>query len=167
MFGMSKKEVFRYGVVGVLLGLALWALNGFETGASARPHFQNANLTIARADGTKVSFSMEVANSVNEQSYGLMYVKALAEDRGMIFPYNPPHDVAFWMKNTLIPLDMLFVRPDGKIGLIVAEARPLDVLPISSQGAVAAVIEIKGGEAKKAGIAVGDKVDSSVIHIVP
>ena len=166
MFGMSKKELLLYGVVGVALGLVLWAVDSF-VGSASRPHFQHADLTITRANGTKVSFATEVANSVDEQSYGLMFVNALDEDKGMIFPYNPPRDVAFWMKNTLIPLDMLFVRPDGTIGLIAAEARPLDVTPISSQGAVAAVIEIKGGEAKKDGLAVGDKVDSSAIHSAP
>ena len=79
MFGMSKKELLLYGVVGVALGLVLWAVDSF-VGSASRPHFQHADLTITRANGTKVSFATEVANSVDEQSYGLMFVNALDED---------------------------------------------------------------------------------------
>ena len=132
MLGMSKKEILRYSAMGIALGLVLWAVNGF--GSGVRPSFPHAGLTITRADGTNLSFKTEVANSLAEQSYGLMFLKSLPADAGMIFPYDPPHEVAFWMKDTLIPLDMLFVRPDGTIGLIVAMAQPLDVMPISSQG---------------------------------
>jgi uncharacterized membrane protein (UPF0127 family) len=92
-----------------------------------------------------------------------MFVQSMPADAGMIFPYDPPRDVAFWMKNTLIPLDMLFISPDGRIGRIVAEARPQDVTPIDSQGDVIAVIELNGGTAKKDGIAVGDKAISAAI----
>jgi uncharacterized membrane protein (UPF0127 family) len=81
----------------------------------------------------------------------------------MIFPFFPPKHVAFWMKNTLIPLDMLFVRADGTLGRIAAEAQPEDTTPISSEGDVIAVIEINGCVAKKDGFKTGDKVKSPVI----
>ena len=87
-----------------------------------------------------------------------MFVKSLPANRGMIFPYDPPQDVSFWMKNTLIPLDMLFIRADGTIARIVT-AKALDLSTIPSGEPIAAVLEIRGGEAAKAGIKVGDKVD--------
>jgi uncharacterized membrane protein (UPF0127 family) len=63
-------------------------------------------------------FSVDVAATPEQQERGLMFVKSLAPDRGMIFPYDPPQQIAFWMKNTLIPLDIIFIRADGTIAKI-------------------------------------------------
>lgn len=167
MVGMSKKGVLLYNAVWIALGLSLWPVNGAGNSVLTRPHYPLADLSITHADGTKVSFTLEVANTDNEQSDGLMFVRNLSENAGMIFVYHRPQEVAYWMKNTLIPLDMLFVRPGGKIGLIAANAKPLDLTRVSSQGPVAAVIEIKGGQAKKDGIVVGDKVGSFTRHLGP
>jgi uncharacterized membrane protein (UPF0127 family) len=76
----------------------------------------------------------------------------------MIFPYDPPQAVAFWMKNTLIPLDMVFIRADGTI-VRIATATPLSLDPVPSGEPVAAVLEIAGGRAAQLGIDAGDKVD--------
>jgi uncharacterized membrane protein (UPF0127 family) len=76
----------------------------------------------------------------------------------MIFPYDPPQNVAFWMKNTLIPLDMLFIRADGTIARI-ATAKPLDETAVPAGEPVAAVLEIRGGRAAELGIREGDKVE--------
>ena len=132
---------------------------------SDRPHFVHSTVSVTSADGTKNSFEVEVANTVQEQAYGLMFLTTLDADKGMIFPDRVPHEVAFWMKNTLIPLDMLFVRPDGRIGRIVAQARPQDLTPIPSQEPVIAVIEIKGGEAERRHITSGDKVSSPALAL--
>ncbi|MDE1900810.1 MAG: DUF192 domain-containing protein [Alphaproteobacteria bacterium] len=129
-------------------------------GAAARPQFQHEELTITRHDGKRFSFDVEIARTPDEQAYGLMFVTSLPHNAGMIFPDNPPRVVAFWMENTYIPLDMLFIRPDHTIGRIEANARPMDTTPIPSQMPVAAVVEINGGEAARDGIAVGDRVDS-------
>lgn len=86
-----------------------------------------------------------------------MFYRSLAPDEGMIFPYDPPQNIAFWMKNTLIPLDMLFIRADGTIARIVT-AKALDETPIPSREAVAAVLEIRAGRATELGIREGDKV---------
>jgi uncharacterized membrane protein (UPF0127 family) len=109
------------------------------------------------------SFRTSVAGTMAQQAQGLMFVRSMPADAGMIFPYNPPRRVTFWMKNTIIPLDMLFIRADNSIGRIVAEARPQDVTPIDSEGDVVAVIELNGGTSKNDGIAVGDKVSSAAI----
>ena len=89
---------------------------------------------------------------------GLMHRQSLAPDRGMIFPYDPPRPASFWMKNTLIPLDLIFVRSDGTIGSIAANAVPLSLDPIPSGEPVAAVLEIAGGRSAELGIGPGDKV---------
>jgi len=82
----------------------------------------------------------------------------LAPDRGMIFPFDPPRDASFWMKNTLIPLDMIFVRADGSIANIAENTVPLSLEPVNSEGVVGAVLEIPGGRAAELGIKPGDKV---------
>jgi uncharacterized membrane protein (UPF0127 family) len=83
----------------------------------------------------------------------------LAPDRGMIFPFDPPRGASFWMKNTLIPLDMIFVATDGSIANIAANTVPLSLEPVLSEGPVGAVLELAGGRAAELGIKPGDKVD--------
>ncbi|MEA3057936.1 MAG: uncharacterized protein QOF34_751 [Sphingomonadales bacterium] len=115
------------------------------------------SLTIHSATGDH-RFTVEVARTPEQQERGLMFVRSLAGDRGMIFPYDPPQNVAFWMRNTLIPLDMVFIRADGTIARI-ANARALDETPVPGGEPVAAVLEIRGGRAAELGIAAGDRVD--------
>lgn len=106
-------------------------------------------------------FTVEVAASLEEQNEGLMFRRSLAPDRGMIFPYDPPQSVAFWMKNTLIPLDMIFIRKDGTIARIVANTVPLSLETVPAGEPVAAVLELAGGRAAELGIREGDRVDWS------
>jgi uncharacterized protein len=122
-----------------------------QTGLSRVP------LTITSASGAH-RFTVDVAASPQQQETGLMFVKSLAPDRGMIFPYDPPQPVAFWMRNTLIPLDMIFVRADGTIARI-ATAKALDETPVPSGEPVAAVLEIAAGRAAELGISPGDRVE--------
>jgi hypothetical protein len=114
-------------------------------------------LTIRSPSGEH-RFTVDVAATPEQQQRGLMYVKSLAGDRGMIFPYDPPQPVAFWMKNTLIPLDIIFIRADGTIARITT-AKPLDETPVPSGEPIAAVLEIGGGRAAELGIREGDKVE--------
>ncbi|WP_240309378.1 MULTISPECIES: DUF192 domain-containing protein [Sphingomonas] len=114
-------------------------------------------LTIRTANGQQHRFTVEVARSEAEQEQGLMNRQSLAPDHGMIFPYSPAQPVSFWMKNTFIPLDMVFVRPDGSIGKIET-AVPLNLEPVESMEPIATVLEIPGGRAAELGIKVGDRV---------
>lgn len=114
-------------------------------------------LTIRSGNRTH-TFTVEVARTPEQQANGLMHRQSLAPDRGMIFPYAPPQDVAFWMKNTLIPLDMVFIRADGTIARIADNTVPLSLDPVPSLEPVAAVLEIAGGRAAELGIRPGDKV---------
>lgn len=114
-------------------------------------------LTITARSGD-IPFQVEVARTAEEQARGLMYRTGLAAGRGMIFPMSPPRPASFWMKNTFIPLDILFIRPDGTIARIAENTTPESLDQIIAGEPVAAVLEIAGGEAARLGIAEGDRV---------
>jgi uncharacterized membrane protein (UPF0127 family) len=103
------------------------------------------------------AFVMEMAGTAAQQERGLMFRRSLAPNEGMLFPYSPPQSVAFWMKNTVIALDMIFVRQDGTVARI-ATAKPLDETPVPSGEPITMVIEIRGGRAAELGIMEGDRV---------
>jgi uncharacterized membrane protein (UPF0127 family) len=124
---------------------------------SAQTGLEQLPLTIHSAGGER-RFIVEVARTPEQQERGLMFRRSLGADRGMIFPYDPPQVVAFWMKNTLIPLDMVFIRADGRIARI-ATATPLSLEAVPSGEPVASVLEIRGGRATQLGIREGDRVD--------
>ena len=114
-------------------------------------------LTVTSASGVH-QFKVEVAGSMVAQAKGLMFRTKLAPDEGMIFPMDPPRGASFWMHNTVISLDLIFVAPDGRISNIAANAVPYDETPLLSVGKVKGVLEIPGGRAAELGIAPGDKV---------
>ena len=103
-------------------------------------------------------FTVEVAGTEEEQAQGLMFRESLADDAGMIFPFSPPRPASFWMRNTLIPLDMIFIRSDGTIARIAANTVPLSEESVQSGETVAAVLELRGGRAAELGIREGDRV---------
>jgi len=117
-----------------------------------------APLDIHSANGTH-HFTVEVARTPEQQARGLMFRERLGPDEGMIFPFQFPRPATFWMRNTLIPLDMLFVREDGSIARIAANAVPMSEYTIASGEPVGAVLEIKGGRAAELGISEGDRVN--------
>ena len=142
----------------LLLLLAVAGCSGAGNEAGARTVSASAvSLSIATATKTH-AFRIEVARTEAQQERGLMFRDHLAPDRGMIFPMNPPRFASFWMKNTVIPLDMIFIRADGSIARIAANTIPYSLAPVSSGEPVAAVLEIAGGRAAELGIAEDDKV---------
>lgn len=108
--------------------------------------------------GERHGFIVEVARTEAQQAQGLMHRRALASDAGMLFPFDPPRPAAFWMRNTLIPLDMIFVRPDGTIARIAANTVPMSEEPTGVEEPVTAVLELRGGRAAELGIREGDRV---------
>jgi uncharacterized membrane protein (UPF0127 family) len=133
-----------------LLALALLApASGFATGTGT--------LVIKTASGDH-NFNIEVATTQQEQALGLMFRRSLPENAGMLFLYDPPQPAAMWMKNTLIPLDMVFIAPDGRVLRIESNAEPLSTTVIPSEGDISAVLELNGGEADKIGLRRGDRV---------
>ena len=116
-------------------------------------------LTVTTTSGKTHRFTVEVARTKEEQAQGLMNRESLAPDRGMIFPYDPPVPASFWMKNTLIPLDIIFIRPDGTVARIEANTAPLSLDPVMAGEPVALVLELAGGRAAELGITAGAKVE--------
>lgn len=145
------------------LGLALAFLLAPASMAQSAPieslaHFPRTTLEIT-AHGDRDRFQIWIADTPARQEQGLMFVRDLPRSQGMIFPQGTPPQVAhFWMKNTYIPLDMIFVGEDGRIAKIIANARPFSLDILSSDGPVSAVLEIRGGEAHELGLSVGDQV---------
>jgi uncharacterized membrane protein (UPF0127 family) len=115
-------------------------------------------LTITSSNGKVHRFTVEVARTPEEQAQGLMNRQSVGPDAGMIFPMEPPRDASFWMKNTLVPLDMVFVRADGTIARIEENTVPLSLEPVMSLEPVAAVLELAGGRSAALGIKAGDRV---------
>jgi uncharacterized protein len=120
-------------------------------------------LEIASKSGVHV-FSVEVVDNDADRAKGLMYRKELPEGRGMLFDFHRDQEVSFWMQNTYIPLDMIFIRGDGRILRIEENTEPLSTRLIPSRGAVRAVLEVIGGTSRKLGIAPGDQVASSIFR---
>ena len=147
---------------GLLLGLAVWLASGGAGRAQSMPiedltHFPRTTLAIS-ARGHVDRFDVWIADTPARQEQGLMFVRDLPASEGMLFPQDSPQVAHFWMKNTYIPLDMVFVGEGGRIAKIVADARPFSLDVLSSDVPVVAVLEIRGGEARQLGMGVGDRV---------
>jgi uncharacterized protein len=138
-----------------LTALAACVVSGCT--ADARSRLQLVPLSI-QTSTTLVKLKVEIARSEDEQARGLMFRKSLPADGGMIFPQNPPRFASFWMKNTLIPLDMIFIRTDGSIARIQPETVPHSLTPVVSGEPVSAVLELAGGRSAELGISEGDMV---------
>jgi hypothetical protein len=126
----------------------------------AQTGLREVPLTIHSKNGVH-RFTVEVAATPQQQEIGLMFRQSLGGDRGMVFPYEPPQQVAFWMKNTLIPLDIVFVGADRKI-VRITEAQAMDLTPLPSGAPVIGVLEIRSGRASELGIKEGDKVSWTI-----
>ena len=122
-----------------------------------------ADIVIEKAAGGKETFRVELALNRDDQAYGLMNRTEMADNAGMLFVFDDVAERAFWMKNTLIPLDMLFINPDGTVRHIHENAVPHDLTAIPSNGPVKAVLELNGGAASKYGLRPGDTVRYSEV----
>src|SRR5690606_3565408 len=105
------------------------------------------------------TFKVEVVDTPETRARGLMFRRELAPDAGMLFDFEESRPVAFWMMNTFIPLDMIFIRADGTVANVHVNARPQDPTSIPSDGPVMFVLEIAGGRSAEIGLAAGDRVD--------
>ncbi len=135
--------------VGVLLALSV---------AAADAKVRVDKLWLVPASGQEVAIDIEVAEDPQEKAMGLMFRTELADNQGMLFPYSDARELSMWMRNTYIPLDMLFIRPDGVIHRIEKRAEPMSERIINSDGDVSAVLELPGGAAERFGVKAGDRV---------
>jgi uncharacterized membrane protein (UPF0127 family) len=119
--------------------------------------FERSSLVIVTA-AREIKFDIDMATTEPQREHGLMFRKQLGAYEGMLFDFFREQPVAFWMKNTLIPLDMVFIAADGTVRHVHANAVPMSTDTIPSEAAVRAVLEINGGTARLLGIKQGDKV---------
>lgn len=156
--------------------LAPWqqAATAPAAAGSTRPAFDPAQLrgfprdtlAIARRDG-RDTFQVWLAIDAAQQQQGLMWIRALPPDRGMLFLLDAPRHMTMWMKNTYVPLDMLFFDAAGRITHIAHRTEPLSEALVESGGTVAGVLEIAAGEARRRGIAVGDRIEHRALRAMP
>jgi uncharacterized protein len=125
--------------------------------APASIAFEESALTIDAAHDS-FEFQVELAVSPEQRSRGLMFRESLDEDRGMLFDFGRPQVASMWMRNTYVPLDMLFIDADGRITQIAANTQPLSDTVVASREPVRAVLELRGGVSAKLGIEPGDRV---------
>jgi uncharacterized membrane protein (UPF0127 family) len=129
---------------------------------SPPPHpLPRSSLVIDTTNGP-VKFTVEMANDNQSQEYGLMFRKSLAPKAGMLFDFHTSVMTSFWMKNTLIPLDMIFITINGTISSVAPDAVPMTTTSISSVEPIRAVLEIGGGRAAQFGIYPGEKVHNTI-----
>ncbi|MGJ8545204.1 MAG: DUF192 domain-containing protein [Sulfitobacter sp.] len=138
--------------VGPAVAFAFAALTGLPAAAAGpcRP-----DTVYLKGDWGQARFSVEIADDDMERAQGLMHRESLPSAGGMLFVYERPQPLSFWMRNTLIPLDMLFIDPQGVVQHIHHQAKPLDETPIPGGDGLIAVLEINGGMARKLGISEG------------
>jgi uncharacterized protein len=152
----------RFSIV-IACAAALALAGGCKGGTSEALASQSTKLAqlplkIVSAGGKTHDFTVEVASTADEQQRGLMFRESLAPNGGMLFPMNPARPANFWMKDTVISLDMIFIRKDGTIARIASETVPYSLEQVESGEPVGAVLEIGAGRAAQLGIQENDKV---------
>src|SRR6476620_3569508 len=152
---MNSLRNFLRGNARAWLAIAAIVVGAAVIGEVRAASFQT--LEIATKSGVQI-FTVEMATTSEEKETGLMYRKELADGKGMLFDFSPEQQISMWMKNTYIPLDMIFIRADGRILRIAENTEPLSTKIISSGGLAKGVLEVIAGTAKKYGIAPGDRV---------
>lgn len=139
--------------------LAMWSASGAtDDAAQLDRRFRSTTLTIATPDARVHTFSVWVADDPARRARGLMFVKRLDPDRGMLFLYEHPQRISMWMKNTYIPLDMLFFDAEGRIVHVAADTEPHSLATVDSREPAIGVIELNAGTAAKLNIRPGARI---------
>lgn len=150
----------------VLGGLFAMFLLVSPVQAQPQPTLPQSDLVIRTERGAQ-KFTVELADNDQTRSRGMMFRTSMAPDAGMLFDFRQEQMASFWMRNTLIPLDMVFIKADGTILNIHQRAIPRDETGINSAGPVRAVLELNGGTASRLGIKAGDKVEHAIFGTPP
>ena len=153
----TRRRVLLFSLA---MGLAATGIGLPRAGvpASAREvEFPSSRLTIETTMG-RFEFTVELADTRARRIQGLQHRRTLAADAGMLFDYMESRPVAMWMKNTVVPLDMLFIDAQGRVAHLVENTEPLSLTPILSGEPVRAVLELNAGTARRLGIRTGDRI---------
>src|SRR5579872_2670422 len=146
-----------------LLALAPFAARAQEPDITkAQPELPKQKLVIITRDGVHHEFNVEMAITPDQQTVGLMFRKSVPQDGGMLFDWGRPRDSQMWMRNTLAPLDMVFINADGTIRSIAEDTVPESLAVIDSHGPVRATLELAAGTTARLNIRVGDKVEQRI-----
>lgn len=132
-----------------------------------QPRLPEEPLVIVTRDGRQHSFRVEMAVQPQHQMVGLMFREHVGPDEGMLFDWGTPRESSMWMRNTLVPLDMLFIAADGRVHRIAERTVPHSLAAIDSRGPVRATLELAGGTAERLDIRVGDQVLHRIFGTAP
>jgi uncharacterized membrane protein (UPF0127 family) len=153
---MTKRKLAITSCSAVFCLLA--ALAASPARASQNIDSPEEQLSIQVSETQAREFRVHLARSAAERGRGLMFVRKMPQDVGMLFLYDKPNQISMWMKNTYIPLDMIFIGTDGRIIRIVRNTEPHSLASIASGGPAIAVLELNGGISDKLGLAAGQRV---------
>ncbi len=146
-----------------LLALGLPGLAQAQPGVDRpQPRLPIEPLVIVTRDNRRLEFEVEMALTPDQQSVGLMFREQIGPREGMLFDWGSPRESSMWMRNTLIPLDMLFIAADGRIHRIAERTTPHSLTPVDSRGPVRATLELQGGITERLDIRVGDRVQHRI-----
>jgi uncharacterized membrane protein (UPF0127 family) len=159
---MAWMSMVRATALGVLISLVACAPVNAQSGASIGPDAPTEELIVETADGP-VRLNVEIADDEAERNHGLMFRESLPDDRGMLFDFPERERAVFWMRNTPLSLDIIFIGPDGRIINIADHTTPYSDAPIPSAGPTRAVLEIRAGRAEALGIRPGDRVRHRIL----
>ena len=129
---------------------------------TAQPELPKEPLSITTRDGKRHDFQVEMALTPEQQRVGLMFRPSVPADGGMLFDWGAPRESGMWMRNTVSPLDMLFINADGTIRRVAEDTVPGSLATVESRGPVRATLELAAGTAKRLDIRVGDKVQQRI-----
>jgi hypothetical protein len=127
-----------------------------------QPELPKEKLVIITRDGTRHDFNVEMATAPQQQTVGLMFRPSVPADGGMLFDWGLPQNSQMWMRNTIAPLDMVFINADGTIRAIAEDTVPESLAVIDSHGPVKATLELAAGTTARLNIRVGDKVEQRI-----
>jgi uncharacterized membrane protein (UPF0127 family) len=170
-FSSAKPNLGRRAAVGVLAAgsvlAARWASAQMRDPTGPQPELAKEPLVIVTRDGLKHAFNVEMAISPDQQTVGLMFRQTVPAEGGMLFDWGSSRESDMWMRNTVSPLDMLFIGADGTVRHIAEHTVPQSLATISSGGPVRATLEVAAGTAERLNIRVGDKVQQRIFGNVP
>ena len=155
---MQMRALNIFDRTGRWLVLFLFATLAFPMGIGAAEAEMRRDTLVLETAGGRQPITIEIAETLEEKSRGLMFRPKIPDDTGMLFPYGAPQEITMWMKNTYASLDMVFIRGDGTVHRIEANTEPMSERIIASKGKVTAVLELAGGAAERLGLKAGDKV---------
>ena len=164
--GLARRDVLM-GLFGVVTAAMLALPRAVWAQTAAQPDLPKEKLTIVTQDGVRHDFNVEMALSPEQQITGLMFRPSVAADGGMLFDWGAERVSQMWMRNTVAPLDMIFIGADGRVRAIAENTVPYSEAVISSRVPVRATLELAAGTARRLNIEVGDKVEQRLFEPTP